>query len=707
MMNMAAHLSRKMMIVSWLLLGSMALGCQAARSHDDRESHPTSASAQAAPAAPPQAPPAPAAPSAERNGSVTSAPRDIRQFSPKESLIETTVAAGQLDLRKVFDDLGPDATLWYQHVQTLANPFFEGRAPGTRGGDLAVEYLEFYFRQYGLEPAFPDETTTMGGEAVKAFTSYRQPFDFASPNPDVRIIEAAASIKGEPLKEESEFVVLGNSATGKADGPITFVGYGIAAGRDGYTSFEPNTDLTGRIALLFRYEPLDESGKSKWSQARFSQMSGVASKMRSVAERGAAGIIMVNPPGAVDGKTGLETVRESARFGRRLEIPVVQVTPEVAQRLLSAGDPEKRDLMTWRTLADNGEIKTFNLDDSIHVTINADLEVNDRLKTENVAAVLRGKGSLADEWVVIGAHYDHVGFGYTGAMPANVGQLHPGADDNASGTAAVLIAAKRLSEKYAKAASGENLRSILFMGFGAEEAGLHGSRYFVEHSPISMGAINLMINMDMVGRLRSDSLLIQGTGTADNFPALLKPIFEQSGLKISASPTGRGPSDHSSFYGKQVPVLFLFTGEHADYHKPGDLAHTVNPAGAVKVIDLLEALTRTFATRVERLSYASAVGAGPGRDTGARVSLGTIPDYTAELETGMRVDDVREASSAAEAGIKPGDILLTWNGEEIVGARKLSELLAKHEPGDRVTIVLRRGDQELTINVHLKSRIAQ
>lgn len=702
--------SPKSLIASLLLLGSIALGCEATRPAETPE--PVAARTAGQPVvaeAPAQAAPptSEAAPATKRNGSVTVAPRDIRQFSPKESQVETSVAADQLDLRKVFEDLGPDATLWYQHVQTLSNPFFEGRAPGTRGGELAVEYMEFYFRQYGLEPAFPGETVTMGSEAVKGFTSYRQPFDFASPNPDVRIIQAAASIKGEPLKENGDFVVLGNSASGSAEGPVTFVGYGIAEGRDGYSSFEPNTDLTGRIALLFRYEPLDESGRSRWSQARFSQHSGVASKMRSVAERGAAAIMMVNPPGAVDSKSGLETLRDSARFGRRLNIPVIQITPEVAERILLAGDPEKRDLMTWRKLADNGEVKTFNLDQTLHISINANLEVNDRLKTDNVAAVLRGKGSLADEWIVIGAHYDHVGYGYTGAMPANIGQLHPGADDNASGTAAVLIAARRLSEKYSKSGDGKNLRSIMFMGFGAEEAGLHGSRYFVENSPISMGAINLMINMDMVGRLRSDNLLIQGTGTAENFPALLKPIFEQSGLKISASATGRGPSDHSSFYGKGVPVLFLFTGEHADYHKPADQGYTVNPAGAVKIIDLLESLALNFATTPERLRYASAAGAGPGRDTGARVSLGTIPDYTAELETGMRVEDVREGSSAAEAGIKSGDILLTWNGEEITGARRLAELLNKHEPGDRVTIILRRGDQELTVNVHLKARVAQ
>lgn len=640
-------------------------------------------------------------------GSTQAAPANIRNFSPKETQIASPIAADKLDLRKVFDDLGPDATMWYQHVWTLANPFFGGREPGTRGDELAVEYIEFYFRQYGLEPAFPGEGISMGGESATAYTSYRQSFDFASPNPDVKLISAAGSMNGQPLEEGKDFVVLGNSGNGSVTAPLTFVGYAIAAGNDGYTSFEENTDLTGRVALLMRYEPLNAEGKSRWSTARFSQHSGIAAKMRAVADRGAAAIVLVNPPGAVDGKTALEPLAESARFGRRMSVPVIQVTPETVDRMLAVGDSQKRDLLAWRTLADNGEIKCTNLDDSLQLSINTNLEVNDRIKTMNIAGVLPGKGSLADEWIVIGGHYDHVGYGYTGTSPDNVGQLHPGADDNASGTGAMLIAAKRFSEKYRAAGEGANLRSIMFMGFGGEEAGLHGSKYFVENPPMSLGAVNVMFNMDMVGRLRDDQLLIQGTGSAEQFEQDLTPIFEKSGLKVAQSPTGRGPSDHSNFYGKQVPVLFLFTGEHADYHKPADVAHTVNPAGAVKVINLLEMLADHYTTNPERLRFKEATGGGTPRDTGARVSFGTMPDYTAELETGIKVESVRDGSSAAEAGVQPGDILLTWNGEELTGPARLAALLGQHNPGDRVTVILRRGDSEVTINVHLKARAAQ
>jgi membrane-associated protease RseP (regulator of RpoE activity) len=195
--------------------------------------------------------------------------------------------------------------------------------------------------------------------------------------------------------------------------------------------------------------------------------------------------------------------------------------------------------------------------------------------------------------------------------------------------------------------------------------------------------------------------------TAENLEQILLPHIQSSGLRVSPLPGGRGPSDHSNFYGKDIPVVFMFTGETEDYHKPSDRAYTVNPAGATKVVDLVERLAFDIAQRPERLKFTPSSGGRGGRDTGARVTLGTMPDYGAELETGMRVEGVRDDSSAAEAGIKSGDILLSWNGEEITGAAKLGELLGKHEPGDKVQIILQRGDQQITVTPVLKSRAAQ
>jgi hypothetical protein len=382
----------------------------------------------------------------------------------------------------------------------------------------------------------------------------------------------------------------------------------------------------------------------------------------------------------------------------------VQLSPEAADRLISKADSQGRTLLAWRELADRGEVTCSDLVDDFKVTIFTNLEVDDRLETQNVAGVLRGKGNLANEWIVIGGHYDHLGTGYTGAMPNNIGQLHPGADDNASGTAGVLIAAKRLSERYHSAGEDENLRSILFIGFGAEEAGLFGSKHFVDNSPVPVEQITLMMNMDMIGRLRSDNLMIQGTGTAEEFDAMLASHVETSGLTVSASRGGRGPSDHSNFFGAKIPVLFLFTGETPEYHKPADQAYTVNPAGAMKVLNLLDAIVWDVATRPDRLTFTETSGGSAPRRTGSRVRFGIQPDYTAQLETGLRVEDVSDGTSAAEAGIKAGDILLTWNGEELTGGQKLFEFLSKAEPGNKVRVGLLRGEQELIVEVTLKAR---
>jgi hypothetical protein len=641
-----------------------------------------------------------------RAGRVIAGPGNIRSFSPENKA--THADATTLDLALVFEDLGPDARQWYQHVQTLANPYFEGRAPGTEGIKAAADYIEFYFRKSGLEPAFadgknPSSEELGGGESAVAWDSFRQPFFFGMPGMPSIVKKAEASIAGEDLVDGEQFVVLGNSASLDLSAPLSFVGYGIASGEDGYSSFDDQSNLAGRIAMVLRYEPLNDEGKSRWSLDRFSSHAGIGQKLQSLQQRGAAGVIMVNPPGAVDGQTGLEPLERSSRFGQTLEIPAIQVTPEVADQLLKQADPEGRDLITLRKLADNGEIKTVNLKDDVRVSMSVEIEQGG-YDTENVGGVLRGRGDLADEWLVVGAHYDHVGYGYTGARPDNRGMLHPGADDNASGTSALLIMAQRFSEAYRKAGDETNLRSILFIAFSAEEAGLHGSRHYVRNPTVPIDTIDMMFNMDMVGRLRSDELSVSGTGTAAEFDEILTPHFTSSGLTVATSPGGFGPSDHASFFGEGIPVLFFFTGLHPEYHTPADLGHTVNPAGAAKVIDLGERILMDLASREKGLTFVNASSAEPQRNTGARVRLGVMPAYGEEVETGVLVDQVFESSAAFEAGIRKGDILLTWNDEDLKDGAMLMEKLRTHSPGDVVKIGVRRGEESMTFDVPLRGR---
>ncbi len=479
----------------------------------------------------------------ESTARIVDAPANIRSFAPEESAV--TVNAAEVNLRQVFEDLGPDATLWYQHVQTLANSFFEGRAPASRGIELAAEYIEFFFRRYGLEPAFPAETEPPGADINAGLTSYRQPFSFTVRSP-----------RGKGEAAVAQHPVAGERPVDGEDSP--------------------------------------------------------------------------------------------------------------AQR--------------------SGTGPTFYAD--------------------NVGGILPGRGELADEWIVIGAHYDHVGYGSFGTLPANRGKLHPGADDNASGTAGVLILARQLADAYADEEDDHHLRSILFLAFSAEESGLHGSRYFVNHSTIRPQAITAMVNLDMIGRLRSGRLSVSGIGTAEEFEALLRPHFEQSDLTVATSEGGLGPSDHLNFFEAGIPVLFMFTGIHPEYTSPRDLAYTVNPAGAVKILNLVSSIVLDLAARSERLTFVHNTQGAVGPRMGAKVRLGIMPNYGADVESGVVVDVVFDGTSADEAGILPGDIILHWNGLEVTDGAKLMELFRAHQPGDVVTIILQRGEAQVELQVTLHARSA-
>ena len=670
----------------------LALGCQSPQS-------PTGAArlSQVAPGAH-------SAVGQEAAGRIIEFPQNITDFAPRERVVP--VDAEEVSLRQVLEDLGEDATLWYQHVQTLANPFFEGRVPGSHGGELTTAYVEFFLRLYGLEPAFPADGRMTEETPRTQRASYRQPFTFGLRESDTKVIAAKLLLDGEPLADGADFVVLANSASGEISAPVSFVGYGITDGPDGYSSFEAEADLSGRVALLLRYAPLDEEGEPLWNERQYRRQSRIARKMRAVARLGAAAILMVNPPGAALGSEGLESIQPSRGFGRGLDIPVFQITPDVAEGLLVEADPQGRGLETWRHLADTGAVKTVDLLDTLTVRAQTEVERRPRrVAGANVGGILRGRGELAEEWVVIGAHHDHLGHGALGGInPVNRGQLHPGADDNASGTAGVLVLAKKLSEAYADAPNDADLRSVLLLTFDAEEAGLHGSRYFAQHPSIDPAAISLVINMDMIGRLRSHTVSVLGTATAKGLPEVLEPLFQHSGLTVSVSGGGSGRSDDASFHRIGVPALHFFTGMHREYTSPADQAYTVNPGGAEEVLDLVFDIAQDVARRPEQLVFEKPP-ARRGRDRGyAQVRLGIRPGMAEDDLPGVLVDEVFTDTAADKAGIQDGDVITVWGNETIEGLRDLFTMLQEHKPGDTVTLTVLRGGMTVTVQVTFKAQ---
>ena len=427
----------------------------------------------------------------------------------------------------------------------------------------------------------------------------------------------------------------------------------------------------------------------------------MADKISAVISRGATAVLVVNAPGATMADRPLEDLR-SSRWGAGHNVPVVQITTEAADALVKKADPQGRDLMALRMLADSGATKEFALKSD--VTVQVATEISDaKVPTANIGGILPGKGPLKDEWLIIGGHFDHVGYGLFGTDPKFRGQLHPGADDNASGTAGVLVLARQMKEAYDATPADASLRSVLFICFSGEESGLDGSKWWAKHPTLPADKVSAMLNMDMIGRLRNDELSVGGIGTAKGFDTKLEASMKGSGLTIHADPTGRGPSDHASFYNAGVPVLFFFTGTHDVYHRPGDKAYTVNPAGAIKTLALVRAISMDLVDDAQRLEFTSTDEAkSPDRGYGP-VRLGVMPAMGEADAGGVRVENVSAETSAAEAGIKKDDLLLAWNGQELTGPGDMMARLREHKPGDEVKITLRRDGKEQEVTVKLKA----
>jgi hypothetical protein len=322
------------------------------------------------------------------------------------------------------------------------------------------------------------------------------------------------------------------------------------------------------------------------------------------------------------------------------------------------------------------------------------------LPTQNVAAVVRGTDAgLRDEYVILGAHFDHLGRSTFGALDPDAGDaIHNGADDNASGTAAVIELARLLKRNPPK-------RSVIFITFSGEELGLLGSQYFVDHMPVPLANVRAMLNFDMVGRMRDDRMIVYGVATARELNDIVTRANTDA-LKLTATGDGFGASDHSSFYAKNLPVLHFFTNVHDDYHRASDDADKLNAAGLARVVSLAERITRAIADRPEPLTFVRAVAAAPTTSTRDNTSayLGSIPDMGATDVAGVRLTGVRAESPADKAGIKAGDVIVEFAGKPIKDLYAYTDALYAQKPGDVVDVVLLRGAERLTVKVTLGNR---
>lgn len=323
------------------------------------------------------------------------------------------------------------------------------------------------------------------------------------------------------------------------------------------------------------------------------------------------------------------------------------------------------------------------------------------LTTQNVVAVVRGiDATLRDEYLVIGAHFDHLGRMGFGVMdPDSASAIHNGADDNASGTAAVLELARLLASRPAA-------RSVVFVTFSGEELGLLGSQYFVDHPPMAIGQVVAMLNFDMVGRLKDERLIVYGVATADEFAGMLDSANVAPRFQLTATGDGFGASDHSSFYAKNLPVLHFFTDVHRDYHRSTDDVASLNASGEARVVAMAERVLRTIANRPSRLTFRRPAAPAARMSTCRNndVSLGSIPNMGASDVGGLQLSGVREGSPAQKGGLAAGDIVVEFGGMPVKDIYMYTDALCNHRPGDTVKVVVRRNGELVTLSVTLGKR---
>jgi Tol biopolymer transport system component len=563
-------------------------------------------------------------------------------------------------------------------VRTLAAERMEGRGLGTNGIGLAADYIERRLRALGLQPAFG--------------ASYRQPFP-------VKIGVSLGTNNKLTGIDNSDWTPLGFSSSGSFSGTVAFVGYGIDAPPIGYHDFD-GIDLKGKVALMLRYEPQEKDDASPFDGRRPSRWSAMRYKVLQARERGAVAVVFATGPLQDEGKDKVPPLVNDGPESPA-GIPVLQVKMSVAQRWLRSRDI---DLARFQTDVDRDlRPRSRVLAD---VTLSGTIDVKpENAEGQNLVGVLPGIGALANEVVVLGAHYDHLGYGGEGSMKPNVHAIHPGADDNASGTAGVLNAAALVRDALQGVG---NHRTVLFALFSGEERGLGGSGYFVSHAPIPIDQIKAMVNLDMIGALREDKVTAFGTDSAPEWHALVDRANQASGLKLTETGDGYGPSDQTSFYAVHIPVVHFFTGAHERYHTPEDVADAVNFVGAARVVHLVAGVVEPLARGEVTPAYkrASSAPAMQGDSRGYGAYLGTVPDYSAMDATsgGVLLSDVRPGAPAEKAGIRGGDRIVEIGGTRIENLYDMTYALQDHKPGDTVDVIVVRKGERTTLLATLGSR---
>jgi aminopeptidase YwaD len=573
----------------------------------------------------------------------------------------------------------PGAPELERDVAYLASRPLGGRLTGSPGAEKAARYVADAFRQAGLRPlgtSRPRET----GAALDG-SGYFQPFEFTAGAAEGPGNALSAEILGRryQFRPGSDFAPSSISGSGRAQGGVVFGGYGVVSrdpARDDYGSL----DLRGKIVLLAAGAPGEDP------RGPFAEFAGIRHKVFFARERGAAAVLVAAPR-----ESDLPDPSGSRDF-RNEGIPVLLLRRSVADAWLAPAG------WTLDSIERKLPFGPVPLELSVRAALSAEI-VPVRRTAANVAGLLAGSDpKLAGESVIVGAHFDHLGLGGPSAHDRDSSpQIHPGADDNASGVAGLIALARRLSS-----AGRRPRRSILFVAFSGEELGLLGSAHYVASPLLPIANAAAMINLDMIGRLRADRLMVIGTGSSPRWDPLLEEANRGEGFTIVRSESAFGASDQRSFYDAGIPVLFFYTGSHPDYHRATDTPDKLNYAGEDRIVDLVARCVESIADADVRPGFQQIAASKMPDRLQPRVWFGSVPDAAGDGDgEGVRIAGVRAGSPAERAGLRPGDVVVMFGQYHVRNTQDYIIAIEQHRGGESVPVLVRRGEETRTLEVTL------